>query len=400
MIKKIMSVLLFTCAFAAVKAQVNFVRNGGFEKYSQCPLSLDQIKFANFWSPLDTASIIPVCAPEYCNECGASGVMGIPTSFYYFQYCRSGKGMAMVGMYSDESGATWYQRDYLQGKFYRTLTTGKTYCVTFYVVLAELSKYACNNIGAYIDNGAINVGQDSAGCTMAQTAFTPQILETSVIADTLNWIKIQGSFTASGNEKFITIGNFFDKDHTTAIDLGVNDLMAIYVIDDVSVIESNAVANAGPDKMIGVGDSVWIGTSEEGMPCTWYKSGSSTPIGYSGGMWVKPTATTTYVVEMDLCGHVTRDSAKVLVFPAGLSTALKVTEPMVWPNPASNELNIEHAPGCDVQLYDALGRLVQSAHIISENEQMQIGALPAGIYSLHIVDAVTGCRSVHKISKE
>jgi len=393
-------ILIFTCALTNVKAQVNYVKNASLEKHSRCPWQYDQIRFADFWSPIDSISMYPLCAAEYCNTCDTVGFMGVPIGAYYYHYPRSGNGMAQLIMYTDESFLSEVQRDYLQGRLYKSLTAGKSYCVTFYVTLAQFSKYACNNIGAYLDDGSIDIGQDSAHCAYAKTMFTPQILETSVINDTLNWVKVQGSLTATSSEKFITIGNFLDKAHTDTIDLGINGPMTWYLVDDVSVIESNAVANAGPDKIIGTGDSIWIGTNEEGMPCTWYISGSSTPIGYSGGLWVKPATTTTYVVEMDLCGHVTKDSANVQVFPAGIKPVSGNNQYCIWPNPVSNELNIEYAAGCDVRIYNALGRMVYSTKVISEKEVFQVGALSAGLYSLCIVDPVTGYRSVRKMSKE
>jgi hypothetical protein len=59
--------------------------------------------------------------------------------------------------------------------------------------------------------------------------------------------------------------------------------MSYYLIDDVSVIASDAIADAGIDKRCTPGDSIWIGTNEEGMPCTWYALGDTThPLGYNG----------------------------------------------------------------------------------------------------------------------
>ncbi len=411
-----MLIYLFTCACIS-QAQVNYVLNPSLEEHKYCPAELDQIRVAKFWSAVDTVNIMVSsggdtvsqgnCSPEYIHTCAVGTSAVAPDNGYFYQYPRTGQGMALVVMFVDNTSPIPFKRDYLVGRLRSALTAGKPYCVSFYVSFGGTgtgvaSGYAVDHIGAYLDNGRVCKDTGENYCGLPHPEYMPQVYSTSIITDSLGWTKIQGNFVANGTERFITIGNFFDNVNVNVIDYTatVSSFFSWYVVDDISVIENSAAANAGPDKMIGVGDSVWVGTNEEGMPCTWYVSGSSTPIGYSGGMWVKPTATTTYVVEMDLCGSVTRDSAKVLVFPTGLSTALKVTAPMVWPNPASNELNIEHAPGCDVQLYDALGRLVHSAHITSENEQLQIGALLAGIYTLHIVDAVTGYKQVRKVVKE
>ncbi len=77
--------------------------------------------------------------------------------------------------------------------------------MTFYTTLEQSSAYAINHIGAYLDDGSIDGGQDSVGCAAPQTEYVPQVFETSIINDTLNWVKVQGSFVANGTEKFITI---------------------------------------------------------------------------------------------------------------------------------------------------------------------------------------------------
>jgi len=398
----IILILIFICA-CKLQAQINYVCNGGFEHYSRCPNGADQIRYANYWTPIDTLSVDPICSPEYCNTCDTS-YFGVPQGAGYYQYCRSGNGMAIAQMYVDNANPFMaYSRDYLQGKLYKHTTAGKSYCVTFYVVLAELSGYAIDKIGAYIDNGAIDGGQDSIGCASAQTSYTPQVINTGIISDTSNWVKIQGTFVANGTEKFITIGNFSDVFHTDTIGYhsSTSTNYAWYLVDDVSVIESTEVAHAGADVAIVAGDSVHIGTNEEGMPCTWYVAGSSTPIGYSGGIWVKPNATTTYVVEMDLCGNVTRDSMKVTVWPVGVAfDKLSVTAPAIWPNPVKNDLYVNNEVGGEVYIYDAIGLQVYHKVLASDHEVCDIAWLPQGLYIVRVTNVQSGVHAVRKIIKE
>ena len=166
------------------KAQVNYVLNPSFEQYSQCPYDLDQVAFANYWNSIDTSwhwgeALFrePRCLPEYCNACSSHLEASVPANEYFYQYPRSGNGMVQTFMIANP--ATWVGsttiHDYLQGRINGPLQAGKSYCVTFYVNLEEFSGYAINNIGAYLDDGSIDVGQDSVGCTQAQTAFTPQV---------------------------------------------------------------------------------------------------------------------------------------------------------------------------------------------------------------------------------
>jgi len=395
-----MLIVLFICACPKTQAQVNYVLNPSLEQYSECPYNYDQIKFAKKWSPIDTFSVDPICSPEYCNSCaGSGGYVGIPMGGGYNHYPRTGNGMAQVMMYFDESFTFPYYRDYLQGRLYTSLIAGKSYCVTFYITLEQGSEYAISHIGAYVDDGSIDTGQDSVGCAAPQTLFTPQVVENTVINDTLNWVKVQGSYTAIGNERFITIGNFFDKAHTDAViklpNTGNN--LSLYLVDDISVIESDAVASAGSDMVIGVGDSVHIGTSEEGMPNTWYIQGSTTPIGYSGGIWVRPDTTTSYIVEMDLCGNVTRDTVTVFVAPAG-TPVLNAERFLIYPNPTSGIFTIENAKGTTIVIYDVVGKEVYRANVGTNRQQIDISSLPNGVYMAHITNS-TGNQVVKKIIK-
>ena len=45
--------------------QVNYVLNPSFEQYKNCPNDADQIKFANYWSSIDTPELhIGIGKPE------------------------------------------------------------------------------------------------------------------------------------------------------------------------------------------------------------------------------------------------------------------------------------------------------------------------------------------------
>ena len=122
--------------------------------------------------------------------------------------------MTQVQMFYNEWSFATSKRDYLQGHFSSVLTPGQSYCVTFYVVQEDISTYAINKIGAYIDDGTIDTTHNTG---LIQKQFTPQILETTVITDTSYWTKIQGSFIATGTEKYMTIGNFGVMDKIQAI---------------------------------------------------------------------------------------------------------------------------------------------------------------------------------------
>src|SRR5437899_829210 len=104
----LLAILFFFSASTNVEAQINLVKNSGFEQYSQCPNFLDQIKYAIYWNGIDTNwspgdSLIydPPCLPEYINECSTDGNSSAPVNAKFYQYPHKGNGMTQVWMYWD-----------------------------------------------------------------------------------------------------------------------------------------------------------------------------------------------------------------------------------------------------------------------------------------------------------
>ncbi len=397
--------------------QLNLVRNPSFEQHDTCPSDYDQIRRAHYWNGIDTNYVYgdsayvfgyQNCLPDYMNECDTSRICSVPNNVYFYHYARTGKAMVENIMYYDLAyinSSGYWAYNYTQGRLLNNLTAGKSYCVTFYVLKEPYSQYSNNNIGAYLDDGSIDTANTLLKAAKPQTQYTPQILETAVIYDTLSWTKIQGSFIANGTEKFITIGVFFDTSHTIHINDGtIPSNVGIYLIDDVSVIESNANAYAGHDTTsIHAGDTVRLGSgiNGDGMPCWWYKLGVTAPIDSGGTIYVHPDSTTTYVVMMDLCGTITYDTVTVWVGRVSVSN-LQFTPGnlRVYPNPAMNEITIEGAKDCEVLFFDIVGRLISRFDMSSAKENIDVAMLKSGIYSLQITDRYTGEKGVSKFVKE
>ncbi len=309
--------------------------------------------------------------------------------------------MAQVQMYNSDLSST-YQRDYLQGRLNATLVAGKQYCITLYVTEEQNSVYAIDHIGAYLDNGLIDT---TTRCGMPETTHTPQVFSTAIINDTINWIKIQGTVTASGNEKFITIGNFFDETNTDTITthfqkaalLG-NTILSFYLVDDVSVIPLDAVAYAGHDTAIRRGDSCWVGNHDGYLPTKWYKNGVLIDSN-TGGFKVKPDSTTSYVCELEVCGSITRDTVKITVGRVGIADT-RLERVLLYPNPVSGVLTIEGARGLTLSIYDLVGRCVTPPILAADTETISTESLPKGVYMVEIMDKGTGEKVVRKVVKE
>ncbi|MEO6831539.1 MAG: hypothetical protein ABI378_04560, partial [Chitinophagaceae bacterium] len=366
------TVLVLICSLytGLIHAQQNFVLNPSFEEYYQCPTGIGQIKQAKFWTGFDTTGVLD-CWPTYCNTCATSFNCSIPKSGYYYQSAHSGYAMILNQLYFDSSATNIALLGYIKGKLAKPLAKNTPYCVSFYINLAESSRYAINSIGAYIDNGSIDSVQ---GCLLPAGKFIPQIQNTSgFLTDTANWVKIESSFVAKGGERYITIGNFLDAAHTPHIKIPDNDFnngspVAGYLIDDVSVIAIDTKADAGPDTHVAE-DSAFIGRPPEvGLECTWAVLGSSTVMGTGAGIKVKPSTTTSYVVTQILCGTVTRDTVKVDVWPAGINSVNgKEQVYSLSPNPVQQKLHLSQqvndGRAVMVSIYEATGKQVYAGSL-------------------------------------
>jgi hypothetical protein len=311
--------------------------------------------------------------------------------------------MAQAIMYYKEDFDTTatFRREYLQGRLKNRLVNGKQYNVAFYVTMAQVSAYACNNIGAYLDNGIIDT---TTQCGMPQTTHTPQVYDTTIIKDTLNWVKIEGNFTANGSERFITIGNFFDGAHTDTLftyywGWGVI-FSGIYLFDDVSVINCENIPHAGNDTSIRQGDTVFLGTHEQLLPYKWYVLGSSVAVDSGSGLSVHPSITTTYVLAQTLCGVTKYDTVTVTVWKVGVSPLSAEGRLLLYPNPSNGLLTIENTANCSVAFYDLTGRVVLRTTALTDKQAVDISALPKGIYVVQVVDVATGEKVVKRLCKE
>ncbi len=396
---RVLIMFLLGCSCAAV-AQKNLVLNADFERYKSCPTNNDQIYETYYWTAIDsTYAGIYSCIPDYCNRCAdaSNNQTGVPASRQYWQWPHSGNGMVQAPFYRKDN-PIGSQRDYLQGRLIYKLTAAKSYCVSFYVCLSEASKRAVKDISAYLDNGIIDTASE---CWRPQTRYIPQITnQGGIISDTMNWTKIEGSFIANGTEQFITLGNFKDNAATTKQFLPPNsyssyfplDSSAGYLIDDVSVVETGTKADAGPDKHVGYGDSVYIGLpSSEVIWNSWSVLGSSTIIGEGPGIWVKPTKTSSYVVTQTLCGTTTKDTVRVEVWAAGVQSINGQSQQCsIAPNPNNGAFELVQSVARDeqasVSIINAIGQRLYNGELSFKRGRASVDAvgLLGGVYYISL----------------
>ena len=252
-------------------------------------------------------------------------------------------------------------------------------------------------MGAYLDDGSIDT---VSICSKPITFVKPQVYTDSVIKDTMNWVKIEGSFTANGTERFITLGNFFPKDSVTYVEMffGWSHQWAYYLIDDVSVIESDLPADAGVDRWVEQTKKVQIGrvgdSTAIGLDCKWYKKGvliDSGAIISVNANAIKGTIDT-YVVVQTICGLVKTDTVTVRTVGLNLTPTLSEGEGFsVYPNPSNGTFVISpnaviprHEGTIHATVYDLLSREVHQSFFTNETT-IQLNTAK-GMYILELQD--------------
>lgn len=172
----------------------NIIVNGSFEDIFSCPSSASELGYAQPWNGGEGS-------PDLMNVCGLNE-WGVPVNRGGGQWPRTGNGYAGFATYAvdfiDARETLWQRIGY-------TLVSGEDYYFEAYVSLKDSFRYANHNIGIVFEDTMIN-GSSHLECIFQ---CPPVVENTSAnpLTSKTDWIKISGTFTASGGEKYIHIGN-------------------------------------------------------------------------------------------------------------------------------------------------------------------------------------------------
>ena len=349
----------------------NYVVNPSFEFIDSCSYYANNISVAKPWDTLKKGG---GGGPDLFNRCSKWSLLNVPQNAGGYQLPRTGNSYFELALYPSV-------REYVQARLFDTLPNSKNFCITFYVNLCNNYSNATDGIGLYLDNGSLST------CSYCLASAFPQISnqQGNLLNDTLNWIKIQGNFNATGNETYINIGNFISDNFTNA---SVQGMHSAYNIDDVSVIESNSKIKADDDTIINKGDTITLGKSIEGMPVDWYDLHGNL-LAASSTIKVSPTTTTSYVVKMDLCGNVSYDTVKVSVSTGVELLAFENGQLEVYPNPASQSLVISCKSVVNtIEVTNLLGQvcIIPPCKGGKGDLSIEISTLSNGIYFIKATD--------------
>src|ERR1051326_2022930 len=205
-------------------SQTNLVPNPSFEDTIHCPNSPDEINYCSSWNSYRNS-------PDYFNFCSI-GSVSVPNNWGGFQNAASGHAYSAFATYGGYSNT---YREYIGAQLTSNLATGTRYFVSFKINLSLSNSIQANCATDKMGVAFSTVAHNTSNPMPIQN--TAKVYSSAIISDTLNWIRIFGSFTSDSNYNFIAIGNFFDNSLTDTLIMDGDTLCrsSYYYIDDVCV---------------------------------------------------------------------------------------------------------------------------------------------------------------------
>lgn len=388
------SLIIFCLAalfsYRAASQIANYVNNGSFEDIYACNTFSQDISVAKYWRSVDSTCYGGII----CNTC--TGLGTAPLNGNTYQWPKSGQSYALGTLYCQSPTCPDNNRGHFRNRLKGNLQSGKTYCVKFYVNICNTSTYGMDGFGAYFGDNSLDT---ISKCDRHLPFLIPHIQNpvNNLITDTLNWIPVTGTFVATGTEKHVVIGNFRSNASTNTVMINTN-LPGVYTdvcIDDVSCIDVDLPAFAGPDLYCIPGNSVYLGRQKDvgiDEACMWYQLPNlTTAIDTAAGIAVSPVVTTTYVVRQEICAGIRWDTVVVYASGVGIKNESYALQDLrLYPVPASDVLKLElneESLGrkfTRVKIQNNLGQQVKYVELsfINKKAEIEINYLPDGLYFL------------------
>ena len=234
--KFILLITIYCFLIQTSEAQINLVPNPSFEDTLACPAALSQMDKAAGWSSYKLT-------PDYYNYCNGAQA-GVPSNQPGFQYARTG--VAYAGFITISRGSS-NTREILGAQLNQQMQIGQTYYVSFYVnrsynsaVFNNYNNMATNKIGVRFST----ISYPNFWTEPIPINDTAHVYTNTIITDTVNWVKISGTFIADSAYNYIAIGNFYTDSHTSIIQLDSIATLAYYYIDDICVSTDSNYCNS------------------------------------------------------------------------------------------------------------------------------------------------------------
>lgn len=240
-------VAFMACVFFTNAQGRELVRNGSFENAEVKDLKKPgSFELTEDWT---NGTYAPA---DLFSESAKGEKVSIPKNDYGYQETIDGENYAGFRAYTKDSKKT---RTYLSTQLRDQLEEDKNYCISVSVSLADLSKYAVNNIGVLVTK---NKSQKGDVKSIIDPNFQIKVKLNKVINEREGWVTICGTYTAKGGEGAVVIG-CFDKNDNLKIEkmkkpsgmLGTQSLDAYYFVENVSVkqVEARSQCNCADEQI-------------------------------------------------------------------------------------------------------------------------------------------------------
>lgn len=353
-------ILLFLILGISNGYSQNLVPNYSFENYTQCPDTSNNysLNMATNWESavINSTDFVHNCNLTIFNQIGI-----LP---------HTGNGFA--GFYTINGYNADY-REYLQTLLSDTLKQDSCYYFECYLMLNKFSPSSTSKLGVLFSLYPIT---DGVGMFNSLVDTIPNIENTKFpLLDTVNWMRINGTYKATGNEIYMLFGSFYPDTLTDVIpgptydSLNPFNIVTYFWADDftLKLIPSNIIyADAGNNQSIIQGDSVQIGNNPlSDAVYSWYPSAGLNDTTLENPI-AKPTVTTTYYCIKDACNSQTIDSVTVTVQPNGVENYYNNKNFKIYPNPNNGTFNISHNLNEEnyvLEIIDITGKVVYSQYL-------------------------------------
>lgn len=156
-----------------------------------------------------------------------------PTNFAGFQYPHSGN--CYIGLAKMHS----FTKEFVRIKLKTPLESGLCYSLELFYALGNTSDYAINNLAMVLSLDSFKTCiADAFSCPGYSVVYPlPQLGDSQINDDSLNWRQLKGEYQAMGGEQWLTIGWFVPSDQidTLRFPQPIFTSFSYYYIDDVSV---------------------------------------------------------------------------------------------------------------------------------------------------------------------
>lgn len=240
-------ILLHLQAITSIRASAqNLIPNPSFELLNTCPTGWHEgFPFpSNGSGTFATDWYMPsIGTSDYFNACASQTptppqVIAVSTPYQYSEYQVPRTGGAYAGGILERTHC-----EYIQSPLLRPLPSGHRIYTSFWINSRNSSCGGADQIGAYFSTNPIEL-------PLAMVLpFTPQIESPPnvIYYDTLNWMQVSDTFTATGDEQWVTFGFFKPYDELNkqivCSDAGFGIGYFYYYYDDICVLDIDGAAS-------------------------------------------------------------------------------------------------------------------------------------------------------------